>query len=312
MTNGAPPAHGPAARGQAIRPPDTLERELVTPEGVFLRIRVGRGGQRAAAFILDALLILALLVALTLFAVSLGFSASTLSGSDSAVAAPLVIWLLGAFLLRNLYFMLFELGPRAATPGKRWLGLRVAARDGGRLSADAVIARNLSREVEVFLPVAFLATGSAQGEVGAAIALCGLMWTGFFLFLPLFNRDRLRMGDIIGGTWVVDARRRRLEVDVLDVPRPISSGRQPAGALVFSPAQLSAYGIYELQALENVLRRGEPSEIATAAAAIRTRIGWTAREDDRDFLATYYAALRPHLERNLAMGRRRGSKHEPA
>ena len=30
-----------------------------------------------------------------------------------------MVWLLGIFLLRNFYFVVFELGPRAATPGKR-------------------------------------------------------------------------------------------------------------------------------------------------------------------------------------------------
>jgi hypothetical protein len=99
-------------------------------------------------------------------------------------------------------------------------------------------------------------------------------------------------------------------MDMLDAPRPMWAGRAPEHRLQFTPAQLSIYGIYELHALEEVLRRQEPEAMSTAAAAIRTRIGWTAREGDRDFLAAYYAALRPHLERNLAMGRARRDKHD--
>ena len=38
-----------------------------------------------------------------------------------------VVWLLGFFLLRNFYFVLMEMGPRAATFGKRAMGLRVVA-----------------------------------------------------------------------------------------------------------------------------------------------------------------------------------------
>src|SRR3546814_1427191 len=49
-----------------------------------------------------------------------------------------VVWMLGAFLLRTFWFIGFELGSRAATPGKRLMGIRVVARDGGRLTADAV------------------------------------------------------------------------------------------------------------------------------------------------------------------------------
>ena len=70
-------------------------------------------------------------------------------------------WLLGAlfvisFLLRSFYFTFFELRWKGATPGKRSLGLRVIDAHGGALSSDAVLVRNLTREVEVFLPLAAL------------------------------------------------------------------------------------------------------------------------------------------------------------
>jgi uncharacterized RDD family membrane protein YckC len=64
-----------------------------------------------------------------------------------------VIWLLGFFVLRNFYFVGFELSAAAATPGKRILGLRVASRDGGRLRPGAIFVRNAMRELEVFLPL---------------------------------------------------------------------------------------------------------------------------------------------------------------
>ena len=43
---------------------------------------------------------------------------------------------------------IFEMGPRGATPGKRLLKMRVASRDGGRLTPEAVVARNLSSQRE--------------------------------------------------------------------------------------------------------------------------------------------------------------------
>ena len=33
-------------------------------------------------------------------------------------------------------------------------------------------------------------------------ALAGLTWSLGFAMLPLFNRDRLRAGDLVAGTWV--------------------------------------------------------------------------------------------------------------
>src|SRR3546814_4149078 len=67
-------------------------------------------------------------------------------GFASRSGVMLSIWMLGGFLLRNFWFIGFEMGQRAATPGKRLMGIRVVARDGGRLTADAVVARNLIRE----------------------------------------------------------------------------------------------------------------------------------------------------------------------
>ena len=50
------------------------------------------------------------------------------------------------FLLRGFYFTLFEMGRRAATPGKRIMRLRVVAREGRQLTANAIFARNVMRE----------------------------------------------------------------------------------------------------------------------------------------------------------------------
>ena len=43
-----------------------------------------------------------------------------------------------------------------ATIGKRTAGIRVIARDGGPLGAGAVFARNLTRDLEFFLPLTAL------------------------------------------------------------------------------------------------------------------------------------------------------------
>src|SRR3546814_10263749 len=93
------------------------------------------------------------------------------------------------FLFRNAYFHSVELGPRGATPGKRIAGIRIAARDGGRLTAEMVIARNLLRDIELFLPIVFLS--SAGVESGAAwLAATG--WLLIFMLVPMFKRDALR------------------------------------------------------------------------------------------------------------------------
>jgi uncharacterized RDD family membrane protein YckC len=212
---------------------------------------------------------------------------------------------------RNAYFILFELTPRAATPGKRVLGLRVAARNGGRLTADAIFARNAMRELEVYIPLTFLISQGSQ--VDAWLDLLGIAWCSIFVFFPLFNRDRLRVGDLVAGTWVVKAPRRRLMADVAETAmagRAAFAGR--GEAFVFTQAQVDAYGAKELHVLEDVLRRTEARTIAAVAERIRGKIGWVRADAESDyaFLDAYYLALRGRLESRLLFGRRRRDKFD--
>ena len=274
-------------------------RSLVTPEGVDLHLRLGDAGERAAALLIDLAIIVGVLIAFSLVTLLAFFGAKGKGGDVIAT-----VWMLVFFVLRNLYFVIFELTPGAATPGKRAMGLRVAARNGGRLTADAIFARNAMREIELYLPLSFLIVNNSQ--VGAWISLAGLVWCGVFLLFPLFNRDRLRVGDLVAGTWVVKAPRRKLVPDLARTSRP-SPGR-----FAFTQAQLDAYGVKELHVLEDVLRRYETKTIALVAARIRLKIGWKVapEESDGDFLAAYYAALRGRLESRLLLGKRRKDKHD--
>ncbi len=276
-------------------------RELVTPEGVALHITLASGSERAGAFLLDAVIIVAVLGAATALC---GWVASATHGRSLSLIG--VIWLLGFFVLRNGWFLGFELGVRAATPGKRVFGLRVAARHGGRLTADALFARNAMREIEVFLPLTFLVVSG--GGVDAVMAALGLLWTGVFALFPLFNRDRLRVGDVVAGTWVVRDPRRALSADLART----GLARDPR--FVFAAAQLQAYGVAELQVLEDVLRGQDRRAVRVVAERIRARIGWLQgpEETDRAFLDAYYSGLRARLEAGLLQGRRRRDKHDAA
>jgi uncharacterized RDD family membrane protein YckC len=286
------------ARG---RPIDDGWRAFVTPEGVDLRLRIGTYAERMNAFVIDMLILAAGLVAFSiLLLVALVGEAAAYRGQ-----ALQVTWLLGVFGLRYFYFIAFELTPAAATPGKRVMGLRVVARDGGRLTADAVFARNAMRELEVFLPIGFLL---ARGEgIDAALILLGVVWSGVFILFPLFNRDRLRLGDIAAGTMVVRAPKRRLRLDLAQ-----DGAAADVVGLVFAPAQLDAYGEKELHVLEDVLRQGDRRTLAEVARRIRGKIAWEGPADvsDRTFLQAYYTGLRGRLERGLLFGRRRRDKFD--
>ncbi|MEC3912546.1 RDD family protein [Sphingobium sp. CR2-8] len=273
--------------------PASLRRSFVTPEGVDLRLELASAGSRAGAFLLDILILF-----LSLMTIGIGL----LGIAKARAEIFMILWLIGAFILRNGWFILFEMSGRGATPGKRLLGLRVVARDGGRLTGGAVIARNALREIEIFLPLSFLGMQASQGAADGFLTLFAFCWTGIFLFFPLFNRDRLRVGDLLAGTWVVNTVRAKLGTDLV-----AARAQQPRR--VFTDAALDLYGIYELQMLENVLRGDQWDAIVTVAATIRHKAGLADDGDDHGFLHDYYAALCARLERGMLVGRRRADKH---
>ncbi|MBW8784956.1 MAG: RDD family protein [Novosphingobium sp.] len=290
---------------------DERVRTMVTPEGIALPLTLASRGTRAGALILDLGFIAVLMVLTTVALGYLGVSMSPRAG-DLANTSPIgralqflvILWLAALFLFRNAYFLFFELGPRGATPGKRLAGIRIAARDGGRLSAEMVLARNLLRDIELFLPLVLLAQGSGQ-EYGAA-GLAATAWFLLFALFPFFNRDRLRAGDVIAGTWVVEAPRRKLEAALSAAATPGPAG---LGGFRFGEAELAVYGEYELQTLERVLRENRPEAIAAVHAAICRKLGWEPGEGDaRAFLEAYYTQLRARLERGMRFGRRKANK----
>jgi uncharacterized RDD family membrane protein YckC len=287
------------ARPRNPRPVNSFRRSFVTPEGVDLRIELSSAGARAGAFMLDLLLMLAVLVV------------GTIVIGTTAVAAESVLlsglWLIGFFFLRNGWFTLFEMGGRGATPGKRIIGLRVVARDGSRLTGGAVIARNAMREIEFFLPMSFFFATIFQSGTDKMISLVALVWSGIFLFFPLFNRDRLRVGDLLAGTWVVQRAKAKLGQDIV-----ASLAQSDRSRRTFSDHALSLYGEYELQTLEEVLRGGDNDAIVTVAAAIRRKADLPDDRDDYGFLSDYYAALCARLERQMMVGLRRADKHTEA
>lgn len=274
-------------------------RTLITPEGVDLNLRLADAWQRLGAFLIDLVVMVGMLALLHLvLAIILSIA------GRSGLQLGAIIYLLGLFILRNFYFVLQEVGPRAATIGKRATGLRVVARSGERLTADRVFARNLMREIEFYLPVSFVIGDLATGEANWLLALGGIGWTLIFLLFPLFNSDRMRIGDLLAGTWVVRAPKRDLQGDVGQV-------WEGSPHFHFTDAQLDVYGVFELQTLEKVLRDSRPEAIGPVAAAIRHKIGMPPDgEHEYAFLTAYYNAARARMERGLLFGKRKLDKYD--
>ena len=285
-----------------LEPRSRRTRDIITPEGVALQVEVADPGQRLAALIIDMIIWLAATIVIIL-----GLVAAFIKGIDVAVTLAAFL----AFLLRNLYFIHFELAWQGSTPGKRAVGIRVIDRKGGVLTPSAIVARNLTREVEIFLPLQLLLSANVNAPASNAWQAIGaVVWVLLLACLPLFNRDHLRAGDLIAGTLVIVMPKRILDVDLASAPTPAAT------KFAFTSAQLQTYGAYELQVLEEVLRRPPNMEtdriLGDIASKIVNRIGWPSRidaRDTRDFLQAFYAAQRAELERGQLFGRYRENKN---
>lgn len=273
---------------------------IVSPEGTTVHFRLASLSDRATAFMIDFMITQVATVIVLLVALMFG-------GGRSRLA--LAVFLVASFFFRNAYFAVSELYTSGQTFGKRKLGLRAIARDGGPLHGHAILARNLTRELEFFLPLAALSQPGqliALDERWALPITCA--WLAGFVLLPILNREHLRCGDLLGGTVVVRVPHPTLLSDL--------AGAEVArrDAYAFTPAQLDVYGIAELQVLEQVIRRTgyAPNPLLTedVSRRIRRKIGWAAAGhlDHGAFLRAFYEAQRAHLERKLLFGVRKAAK----
>lgn len=284
-------------------------RDVITPEGVPLRFELAGKSERASALIIDLVIMFVIVICMVLAVFFLLLGGVDIDGWAQGIGILLF------FALRNFYFTFFELRWHGVTPGKRALRIRVIDRRGGRLRPESIFARNLMREIELFLPFTLILSANSTGA-GDWSVYFALIWAGIFTLMPLFNKDHMRAGDIVGGTWVIKAPKSILQPDMT---RSAAAKGLPAGAAApdysFTRAQLTIYGIYELQTLETVLRQKGPAAFQTQTEVcdrIRRKIGWESDGAVHPvrFLEAFYAALRAHLENRMLFGERRESKHD--
>ena len=271
---------------------------LTPPEGVPITFRVASLRARMGAQALDLLVTYLGTLLVTLLLVYLG----AMSGEALESFAALV-----TLFLRFPYYFLSELIWNGRTLGKRMVGLRVISADGLRLTPYQLAARNLMKEVEVFLPIAAI----ASALVGQDFLTSGVLvvWVIGILIVPLRSRGHQRLGDMVAGTVVVDRSKPMLLPDLAQAPLREVRFR-------FRPEHLDIYGRMELQVLEQILRsppktRTARDNVAQVAATIRKRIAYdetVSPAQDFDFLSEFYREQREYLESRSLFGDKRADK----
>lgn len=276
---------------------------LTAPEGAEIALPLATPGERAVAYAMDVLFSQLVLVGLVLVLVLLAVATT----SEHVIA----LMLLGVFVVRHGYFLFFEARLQGSTPGKRILGLRVVSRDGAQLRLDAIVARNVMRDLEVMLPLTVLvAPEQAVGRAPWWLAYPAIGWIALVALLPFITRERTRAGDLVAGTVVVRVPRSTL---LRDEARGTKAAR-----LRFTREQLAIYGEHELETLATLLRSvesGKASEedLRVVAETIARRIRYDGNEPTKrpaTFLRAFYRDQRTDLERHLVLGKRIADKHE--
>ncbi|MEL6545345.1 MAG: RDD family protein [Myxococcota bacterium] len=141
------------------------------PEHGFVDLPLAGLGRRGFAAIIDFMLVL---LCITVALLVLGF----ISGASLAASGPVLMSV--AIALPVLLPMGAELLGSGASPGKRWMQLRVVGSDGHPASQGQLILRNIMRLID-FLPASY----------------------GLGLVMLAVTGRSQRLGDLVAGTLVV-------------------------------------------------------------------------------------------------------------
>ncbi|MAF66468.1 MAG: hypothetical protein CMJ84_12530 [Planctomycetes bacterium] len=215
-----------------------------TAEGIQLRRSLAGAGSRLAAGLLDGILVAAGFLSLVLGAVLLaGDGFAILNGIGGFILGLLAGGLVGGLVLYQIVFGLIWDGQ---TPGKRLMGLCLAAADGHPASALQVVIRSLVWPVDAFFFV--------PAPLGV-------------ILMAATPRSQ-RLGDLAAGTLVLAEGRGARPAE----PPPLApSGDDGPGALLLSPGLAARLAGEDRALLRDILvRRDLPSteRVGLARAAL--------------------------------------------
>jgi uncharacterized RDD family membrane protein YckC len=150
-----------------------------TPENIELSYALAGPGSRAAAYVLDLLVMSFVCQLMANLLIVAGAAILTALGQETPLWITAILGLSG-FAVYNGYFILLEWLWNGQTPGKRLLHIRVIKQGGYALRFFDTLLRNLLRVID-FLPLFY----------------------GVGLTSLLLTRDSQRVGDLVAGTLVV-------------------------------------------------------------------------------------------------------------
>lgn len=159
---------------------------ISTPDHVSLEFELAGAGSRFAAYLIDFVLSILLIVGVLLAALLTGgwMTVRALVGSAGGAVGASWIWaivVLVIFLINWGYYVFFEGLGKGSTPGKKRMGIRVIRQDGLPVGLREAALRNLVRAADILPPPSYILGGLVMH----------------------FDRYGRRLGDMLAGTFVV-------------------------------------------------------------------------------------------------------------
>lgn len=173
--------------------------DIKTPEYVSLQFRLAGLGSRAAAYIIDRLILAAanILIVIILLFVMKGMSDLPFFIEENLV--PLAITIIILFILNWGYFFALEYFYGGRTIGKKVIGIRVIQENGHSITLLSSFIRNLIRIIDS-LPTAY-----------------------FLGIIMIFSHSKhKRLGDVVAGTIVVHERKVKRKKKLSPLEKEIS------------------------------------------------------------------------------------------
>lgn len=239
----------------ALRPGPLVDRslEIETPEHVAIGYELAGPGSRFTAFLIDAVLVVLLIMALGMAALLSVLGAARAGAPGPALSIIGALFLVGSFALLWGYFAYFEGLHDGQTPGKKRVGLRVVQRGGFPITLRDAVIRNLVRVIDV-QPFPSCVLGGA--------------------FIVLHPKAQ-RLGDLAAGTVVVRER---------------GTGTVPEEREVEGPPRLSEEEYALLRSYAHRREHLEASARTRVAARLAPHFGGQVAGPDPDaFLRGLYA-----------------------
>ncbi|WP_404456760.1 RDD family protein [Virgibacillus necropolis] len=206
--------------------------EIKTPEFVSLQFQLAGLGSRAAALIIDQLILTVVSVLVIVGMSFVEFDQMSLLSLPELSSLPIAIAIILIFLINWGYFFVVEYFSGGRTIGKKMLGIRVIQDNGHSLTVLSSLIRNLLRIIDS-LPASYL--------VG--------------MTMVFFHPKHKRLGDLVAGTIVVHERKGKRNKKMSSIEKEIEFRGLQASDLSIDEWTLKTLGTKEWNLLKTYSNR---------------------------------------------------------